>query len=175
MAQFVIEFGAPALSPVLNAVLSVVERPTMLDESFPSGGGYRVPATKDALDAIPQRFADRKLSSVTIRTDAVGIRYGLVMEPHFSGQGLAMWMGTIELTANDWRPYWDRILKFEGLVFACVGDEEGVELSDQELTVDSFPWDRWPLLVGAVRHSTGGEELEWLIRERASGTAAYWK
>jgi hypothetical protein len=77
--------------------------------------------------------------------------------PNFNGQDLAMWMGTIELTANDWRPYWDRLLQFDGLVFTCVGDEEGVELSDQELTVDSFPSDEWPLLVWrlAPRHGKG--------------------
>jgi hypothetical protein len=170
MAQFVIEFGSPTLGPVLDGLLSLIGCPHALETSFPSGGGATTPATKRALDAIPQQFADRRIASVTFRTGTAGVRYGLILEPRFNGRDLTVWMGTIELTTNDWRPYWDKLLQFDGLVFICVGNEEGVEMTDQSLTVASFPWDEWPVVIAALRHP-GGKQEDWVIRERASATS----
>jgi len=170
MAQIVIEFGAPVLEPVLNAVLSLIEHPSALDLSFKSGDCVSTLATGGALDAIYQQFVEGNLTSATLRTDSATVRYGLVLTPHFDDQHLSMWMGTIELTTNDWRPYWERLLRFDGLAFVCVGDEEGVELTDEKLTVASFPWDEWPLLAAALRDRTGNGS-DWVIRERASATS----
>lgn len=165
MAQVVVEFGSPTLGPVLNAMVSLIGHPSMLEMELRSGGAATSPATKEALEAIPQKFNDGEIASVTFRTETEGIRYGLILEPRFNGQDLTMWMGTIELT-KEWRSYWDRLLQFDGLAFVCVGEEEGVELNDRNLSVSSFPWTAWPLLVAALRTS-GGNGSEWVIRERA--------
>ena len=166
MAQVVIEFGSPTLGPVLDAMLLLIEQPSVLEIELRSGGGMRSPATIASLEAIPQQFAAREIALVTFRTEIDKIRYGLILEPRFKGQDLTMWMGTIELTTTEWRPYWDRLLQFDGLAFVCVGDEEGVELSDQDLSVASFPWDEWPLLAAALRGSDA-QGAEWVIRQRA--------
>ena len=165
MAQIVIEFGSPSLGPVLDAMTSLIERPSILEMELRSGGGVTSPATKAAIAAIPQKFTDREIASITLRTEAEEIRYGLILEPRFKGQDLALWLGTIELTTEGWRRYWDRLLQSDGLTFVCVGDEEGVELNDRSLTVSSFPWDEWPLMIAALRGSSGSD---WVIRERVA-------
>ena len=169
-AQVVIEFGSPTLGPVLDAMTSLIEHPSILEMELRTGGGVTIPATMAALEAIPQKFTSREIVSITFRTDPDEIRYGLILEPHFKGQDLAMWMGTIELTTHGWRRYWERLLQFDGLAFVCVGDEEGVELNDRNLSVSSFPWDEWPLLTAALRGGEAGMSSDWVIRER-TGTS----
>jgi len=166
MAQVVIEFGSQTLGPVLDAMISLIKRPSILEMELRTSGSVRFPATKEAIEAISQKFTSREIVSVTFRTEIDEIRYGLILEPHFKGQDLTMWMGTIELTTPAWRQYWDRLLQFDGLTFICVGDEEGVELNDRNLSVASFPWDEWPLLTAALRGGAGMSS-DWVIRERA--------
>lgn len=167
MAQFVIEFGATEIDPVFNAVLTLVENPSLLDVSLRSGGSVSIPATEGNLNEVHQQFVQGEITSATIRTGVTDIRYGLLLAPHFDGQDLSLWMGTIELTTDDWHPYWEKLLKLDGLVVVCTGEEEGVELTDGNLTVTSFPWEEWPLLIGALRDDTGRKSA-WVIRERAT-------
>ena len=170
MAQVVIEFGSSRFSSVLEVMMFCIQHLTALEMEFRSGGGATFPATKEVVESIPRRFTDGEITSVIFRTNTEGVRYGLILEPHFNGQDLSLWMGTIELTTENWRNYWDRLLEFDGLAFVCVSAEEGVELNDQNLTVASFPWDVWPLLIAAVRGSAE-KGSDWVIRERleASG------
>ena len=67
MAQVVIEFGSPTLGPALDAILSLIEQPSVLEMELRSGGGMRSPCTRTALEAIPQQFAAREITSVTFR------------------------------------------------------------------------------------------------------------
>lgn len=167
MGQFVIEFGAPMLSPVLQAVMTLIERAEQLDMSLPSGGGVTIPATDHAVEGLSSEFADHRINSVTFRTNTAGVRYGLIVEPQFDGQKLSMWMGTVEITSDEWRGYWSRVLQCKGLFFACIGEEEGVEITDDMLAVDSFPWEKWPLLAAALRSD---EHEDWFVRETASAS-----
>lgn len=166
MAQVVIEFGSQTFGPVRDAMLSLIGTPIAIDTEFRSGGGETCSATEDVVEAIFRKLADGQIASATFRTKSEGVRYGLILQPRYNGQNLSMWMGTLELTTEDWRRYWDALLRFEALAFVCVGDEEGVELTDDDLTVSSFPWDEWPMLAGALR---GGEGATgWVMRERTS-------
>lgn len=167
MAQVVIEFGASSFGPIMDAMLSLIGTPTAIEIESLSGGGETCPATKDALEALARKFTAGQVGSATFRTESEGVRYGLIVPPRYSGQDLSMWMGTVELSTANWRQYWDALLQFEALAFVCVGNEEGVELTDDALTVASFPWDEWPMLVGALR--AGGGCGGWVIRERTAG------
>jgi hypothetical protein len=164
MAQVVIEFGAPSLGPIMDALLSVIGTPSAIETESLSGSGEACPPTKDALEALSRKFTDGQIVAATFRTESEGVRYGLILKPCYGGQDLSMWMGTVEVTTEDWRRYWDALLQFGSLAFVCVGDEEGVELTDGNLTVASFPWDEWPTLAGALRAGDGG--TGWVIRER---------
>ena len=170
MAQVVVEFGAADLASVLDAMISLMERPTTVAMEFRSGGGETLPATKEALEGIPEKFSHGGVAAVTFRTEIEEIRYGLILEPRFGSQGISMWLGTIELTTEKWRRYWEKLLKCDGLAFVCVGDEEGVELNDGMLTVDSFPWDEGPLLIAALRDGKIAT-IDWVIRERVNRAA----
>ena len=72
-------------------------------------------------------------------------------------------MGTIEIAVENWSFVWDDLLANPNLLFVCVGDPEGVELCDEQISVDSFPWAEWPLVVGAVRSTEGNK---WVVRHR---------
>jgi hypothetical protein len=89
--------------------------------------------------------------SAVIRITDERIRYALVTRPRFNNSGLSNVDGHIEVSIKDWEFAWDRILEHPDLRFVCVGDEEGVELRDEQMSVDAFPWTEWPLLIGAVR------------------------
>lgn len=166
MKQVVIEFGAQTLGPVRDAMTSLIGTPIAIETEFRSGGGETCPATEDTIEALSRKFAAGQIASVTFRTKSEGVRYGLILQPRYSGQNLSMWMGTIELTTEDWRRYWDALLRFDALAFVCVGDEEGVELTDDNLAVASFPWNEWPMLAGALRIGEGS--TGWVIRERTT-------
>lgn len=163
MAQVVIEFGAPSLGPIMDAMLSVIGSPSAIETESPHGSGEAYSATKEAVEALSGKLTDGQIVSVTFRTRAEGVRYGLILKPRYSGHDLSMWMGTVELTTDDWRRYWDALLAFDSLAFVCVGDEEGVELTDDNLSVASFPWNEWPMMAGALRTERG-----WEIRELLS-------
>lgn len=166
MAQIVIEFGAPSLRPILDAMLSVIGTPSAIEMEPVLGNGEVCSATKEAIDDLSRRFATAQIRSVTFRTESESVRYGLILAPHCWGQDLSMWMGTVELTDEDWRQCWDVLLRHDSLAFVCAGNEEGVELTDDQLTIASFPWDEWPMLAAALR--TEGDDRGWVTRERTT-------
>ena len=162
MAQIVIEFGASSLGPVMDAMPSLMGTPTAIETDFVSGMREACPAAKDSFDTLSQKLTDGEVVAVTFRTGSKVVRYGLILRPRYRGQDLSMWLGTVELGTEDWRRYWDALLRCDALTFACVGDEEGVDLTDNDIAVDAFPWGEWPMLVGALRAGEGG--TGWVIR-----------
>jgi hypothetical protein len=103
-------------------------------------------------------------TSAVVRNLDERIRYGLIANPRFNRSDLSLWMGTIEIGVEQREPVWERLLKESHLRFVCVGREEGVELRDEQIHADTFPWTEWPLLIGAVRASD--ISAEWIIRRR---------
>jgi hypothetical protein len=104
-------------------------------------------------------------TSISIWNSDPRIRYALITSPTLHVPPMRLWMGTIETVVSNWWFAWDLLLKQNGLRFVCVGAEEGVEIGDEHITPDTFPWTASKLLAGAVRSD---EESEWTIRERAS-------
>ncbi len=70
-------------------------------------------------------------------------------------------MGTIEVTVEEWQFVWDALLDKPGLRFVCVAREEGIEVSNQQISPETFPWDVDGLLAAAVRTD---EHSEWTRR-----------
>jgi hypothetical protein len=81
-------------------------------------------------------------------------------------------MGTIEYLGDEYEALWNLILATRGLSFVCLGFEEGVEVDDSILSVESFPWDQWPLVIGAIRDKAGSQpwqtrpdpEMKWFAK-----------
>ncbi len=166
MAQIVIEFGAPRLGPVMDAMFSLIGTPIAIETELLSGGAGTCPDAQDAFDFLSEKFTDGEIVAVTFRTGSEAVRYGLILRPRYGGQKLSSWLGTVELTTEDWRQYWDALLRFEALAFVCASDEEGVALTDCDLTLTSFPWDERQMLAGALR--TGEGVTGWVIKERTT-------
>lgn len=67
MAQVVIEFGAPSLGLIMDALLSVIETPSAIETEYLSGSGEACPPGKDALEASSRKFTDGQIVAATFR------------------------------------------------------------------------------------------------------------
>lgn len=162
MSQYVIEFGAAELQSIGKAIETCLAMPYgIFVDGIDKKRCYARAAT--ALDEVLKDLAAGTALSVTIRNNDHRIRYGLITSPQTHVPQLSLWMGTIEVGVEDWAFVWDLLLTQSELRFVCVGSEEGVELSDEQISVETFPWAEWPLLIGAVRSDKGSE---WIVRAR---------
>lgn len=161
MSQYVIEFGSERIGPVARSIQACLDRPrkpvayNLKHELAP---GDAATSFTDSLKALESG----DLGFVTFANSDSRIRYGMITSPRLDGCTSKLWMGTIELGVGDWRFVWDELLLQDGLKFVCVGAEEGVELTDGQITAETFPWTEWPLVIGAVK----SPNREWVIRER---------
>ena len=169
MPQYVLEFGAEELAPVVDALISWMGQPDTIEIATNEPDAPKYEHTTENLPVVVDRLQRGTLVSVILRGGTPGLRYGLILSPHFNGQRLSKWMGTLESTASDWRPMWNTLLKSDRLSFVCLGSEEGVELSDDQLNVSMFPWNEWPMIIGALRDADG----QWVIRENAAYVASH--
>jgi hypothetical protein len=48
----------------------------------------------------------------------------------------------------------------DGLRIVCLGSEEGVEFTGDQLVAETFPWDDFFLVIGAVRSRVGERILK---------------
>jgi|SRR5579872_5706646 len=160
MPQFVIEFGAERLETVSAAIKANLVEPLRISiDSSESEMSYS--DTTETLDEVITELAAGSVRSAIIRTSDPRIRYGLITSPRVHVPPLTLWMGTIELGVDDWNFVWDALLRQSGLRFVCVGLEEGVEVSDEQMSPETFPWDVDGLLAAAVRSDV---KSEWTRR-----------
>jgi hypothetical protein len=164
MSQYVIEFAAESVQAIAAAIALCLSQPINIsvDEA---GRECHYVETERLLTQVIADLEAGTVASAVIRCTDERIRYALICSPLFSKSGLSKWMGTIELTVEDWSFVWNALLANPDLLLVCVGEPEGVELCDRQISVDSFPWTEWPLLVGAVRST---ESREWVIKRRTA-------
>jgi hypothetical protein len=162
MAQFVFEFASKELGSVADAVETVVAPFSEISVAQTEEGDSweYVETTLDFEHAVAE-MSSGSLMSVLVRGNKADIRYGLITCPRFNGGKLSSWMGTVEFIGNEWQPIWNSLLSNPALQVVCVGLDEGVELEDELLSPESFPWDVWPTFAGAVRDARG----EWFKKE----------
>lgn len=154
MPQWVFEFGSNHLDDVRVAVEGVVDCSSCSIESVD-------PLTESLATNLGSAYAQLHqgtIQSLVLRPSLPEIRYILLLPPRPS---LSLWMGTIEYIGADPDWIWQRLLSFKGLFFVCLGRDEGVELQDEDLSVEGFPWGEWPLVLGAVRKAS--EPEQWVI------------
>jgi hypothetical protein len=70
------------------------------------------------------------------------------------------YLGTIEYTQGDYIQIWRRLLDVGGLGIVCLGSEEGVEFTGDQLVAETFPWGDFFLVIGAVRSRVGERILK---------------
>jgi len=160
--QLVYEFGAGELEPVVTTIQHAFGRvPYSVKCMRNDSDTYET--TEDSLSSAALKLKEGLLASFSLHPSSGLIRYALVTCPHFAGQQRSAYMGTIEYLGDEYKALWDLILAVPGLSFACLGFEEGVELNDGVLGVETFPWDEWPLVIGALRDPSGFGQ--WMIRQ----------
>ena len=171
--QPVYEFGAKELVPVVAAIQKAIGRTPYSVKCMPNDSDNWELA-EDFLSSAVLKMKEGVLTSFSLHPSSGLIRYALVLCPFFAAQQRSAYMGTIEYLGDDYKVLWDLILTVPGLSFACLGFEEGVEIDDSALSVETFPWDQWPLVIGALRDPSGlqgwvmrkGPEMRWF--EKAS-------
>ncbi len=160
---YVLQVIGEDLSGITESVLSLIGAPERIEVALndPSGPNYVVAAGD--LDATLRSLQDGTLAVASLRTSKPGIRSALLMAPNTFGTRLARWMGSIDFTApaQDWRSIWATALRHERLLVASLSLDDGIELNDQQLSVDSFPWQESRLVIAAVRAADGA----WVTRE----------
>lgn len=164
VSQYVIEFGAETVRAIAEAITRVLLAPYDISVDEPQRECNYVSVDKP-LSLVIDDLEKGAVASAIIRGRDERIRYALITRPRFNKSKLSKWMGTIEVTFEDWSFAWESLLEQNDLLFVCVGEEEGVELSDEQLGPDAFPWTQWPLLIGAIRSRA---DRQWVTRTRAS-------
>lgn len=169
--QLVYEFGAKEVDPVIEVIHRALGDTPYAVSCLPNDSDTYGP-TEDSLASAVLRLERGEVASVALDLKAGLIRYGLITCPFFAGQHRSIFLGTIEYLGNEYKPLWNLVLSVPGLSVACLGFEEGVEIEDDKLSVESFPWDQWPLVIGALRDPSAsqswtikqGPEIRWFTR-----------
>ena len=159
--QLVYEFGAQKLDPVVQVIQLALGSVQYSVQCMHMGSDSSEP-TEDSFRSAALKLEDGTLSSFWLHPKDGLIRYAMVTCPFFAGEHLSVYFGTIESLDDDFKTLWDLILSVPELSFACLGFEEGVELEDCDLSDETFPWNEWPLVIGALPDQSGSRQ--WTIR-----------
>lgn len=159
--QLIFEFCAAETRPVVEAVLRVLG-----DAAYTLKGGFggNEVSMDGGIGSAMSKLDNCEIDSFIAFPGTGPIRYAMVTSPVLGADPLSLYMGTVEYAARDYQWIWDRLMSVTGLTVICLGFEEGVELRDGRLEVDTFPWDEWPLVIGAVRATDASGRNVWLVK-----------
>lgn len=158
--QYVFTFAAVSIDPILRALQAAVRSSAYKLRKLSSDSDTFVHCSY-SLPSAAQQMTEGKLATIAVHPEKGPVRYALVSSPFSLGRSLSQYLGTIEYTEQDYRPLWKMLLSVHGLTVICLGFEEGVEISDDVLNQASFPWNKWPLMMAALKDANG----EWTIKE----------
>lgn len=153
--QLVFEFGSHEFRPVVEAIRRAIGEIPYDIQCLPATGTDYIP-TNDTLESVEAKLARTEISAFSLHPREGMVRYALILKPHFEGNSLSQYLGTIEYAGRDFWPVWDLLLKTPELTFACLGFEEGLELTNAQLTPKTFPWGDWPVVIAALRDAGSG-------------------
>ena len=160
---YVLQVVGRDVSGITEFMLPLIGMPERIEIALnePSGPNY-VPAAGD-LDSTLRSLQDGTLAAAILRTSTPGVRLAVLSAPNVFGGRLSQWVGPIDFTApaQNWRPIWSTALRHERVLAASLSLDDGIELSDEQLSVDKFPWQESRLVIAAVRAANGA----WVTRE----------
>ena len=159
--QLVFEFGAANIGPIIEAIQRVLG-PTPYTVSCLPKDSSEYGNTSDTLASAGAKLGNDNIASFSLHPRGGLVRYALVTAPFFDGQPRSLYLGTIEYIGSDYKPIWNTLLATSGLKVVCLGYDEGLELEDDKLTMETFPWDEWPLAIGALWNA---DLNAWNVRE----------
>jgi hypothetical protein len=160
--QYVFKSVAESLDALLGAVQTAMGSSGYKLRELSTDSDTFIP-TDDSLQHAIQSMRQGKLATIAVHPESGPIRYALISSPLTCGRSLSQYLGTIEYTERDFRPLWNMLLSVRGLSLVCLGFEEGVDISDEILKHALFPWNAWPLVIGAIKHLPS--DTKWIIGE----------
>jgi hypothetical protein len=165
VAQIVISFGSENLECVKNAIQKTIgEQDYTADfTTARSVEGMTLVPTDKTFDSLTAELSAGTITNVCLHMkNKRPIDFVNFFAPHFCGASLACWQGTIEYKEDTFEILFNDLLSFTCLRYVCVGMEEGPELEQRHMNLETFPFDEDPLMLSAFR----GDERSpgWRIR-----------
>lgn len=127
--------------------------------------------TDDDLESAVAKLSNRSVTSACLHMlQKRPIAFIHIFAPNFCGAHFSVWQGVIEYKETGFLKLFDKLLQMNGLLYVCIGMEEGPELEDRHLHADTFPFSEEPLMISAfrVREADGDG---WEIRRGPAFTA----
>src|SRR5262245_14022875 len=166
MVKIVFEFGAQSVQGVAHGIEIAI------------GSGRYTISTTSAIEKTSLEYSDRqvtlreaikdmeegKITSFLLFPEAGPVSFAIICVPFFVGDPQPLWFGAIDHEGIEWKELVNRLLEVEELRFVTVSVEEGLDLEDKDLTINTFPWDHWRLIFGALRTSTSTSD-SWEVRK----------
>jgi hypothetical protein len=109
--------------------------------------------TREVLASLVPRLANGQLASVQMRREEPRFLVGLY-RPNFCGEPLTLWTCVLEGRQEEIGLLYDRVTDVDGLAFAALSLDEAVELSSEDVSIETFPWEAWQLIRARVRTPT---------------------
>lgn len=163
-ALYVLQIVAAQLSVLVPTVRSIVGKHRSIEVARNDKNGPNYEREAGDLELALDRLQTGELAVVVLRISQRGFRSALLMAPSIFGGRLSQWMAAIEFTAEDWRPIWDAALSERRASLVCLSIDDDLDLSDDEVSVQTFPWNESRLVAAAVRDAKG----EWVVHENPS-------
>jgi hypothetical protein len=153
------EIGSTSLEALCDIAASFIKgysSLTVLTQKDQYSGNY-IPSTIGMGEVIHGLSAEFLVSAAWSDLE-LGVRYVLLWCPNFGETRLGLWVCTVAYSSENWQELWGKLEASPSLRFACVCREEGLSITDDQLSPDTFPWSDPSLLAAAVRSDSG----EWI-------------
>jgi hypothetical protein len=154
MAQIVISFGSENLECVKNAIQKAVGKEDFTADvtTARSVEEMTLVPTDESLEAITAKLSAGTITSVCLHMkNRTPIHFVNLFAPNFCGASLSFWQGTIEYKEDTFEILFNDLLSFTCLRYVCAGMEEGPELEQRHMSLETFPFDEEPLMLSAFR------------------------
>lgn len=164
----VVLMGGPKLPPIVE----VLDREIRPDTSWWVGilptddvASLNYRDSDDLLPRLAARLNSGELASIQMRRQRPSLLLVGIYRPKFCDEPPNQWRLIVEGLEDEVANLYAACRNSDGIAFASLSVDEAPELTNDDLSADTFPWDDWRLVRAAVRSPNG----EW---EERNGPAA---
>jgi hypothetical protein len=166
MAQLVFEFGAENIDGVKDAIEIAVGNNEYLVSitTATEVESLEYIDTHDDLKSATEKIEEGTFTSFVLSPKDSPISWAMLNAPYFLGDAMPLWYGAIEYKELEWEILFNHFLEVEELQFLSISMEECLELKAEDLKPETFPWDHWRLITGAVRNHSSTTN-NWVLKK----------
>jgi hypothetical protein len=161
---YVLQAIADDLPTLAESVMPLIGVPERIDVAANDAVGPSYVRADGDLNWVLACLEDGTLGVAALRTPTNGIRLLLLTAPCVFGGELSQWVATLEFSAQGWRSVWNEATRHPRLRAATLTLDDSLDLRDEHLSVDTFPWEDSRIVIAGVRSSNGS----WITRENAN-------